>query len=441
MDIILDALSKSIIHMQLLDKVFSKEDYPEKPEYLWLKKQIKTLNEQGKTKFTEELYVGGKEKPRAPKYSRVMILSDIVTYIISGRGYFYAVKSEENMSNFIRLILVFVNQLMLFDSLTTNVQLRKRFLKTLEESFDETDLFKDDCMRKEHEALVSYDGPIGFPITEFNPTNTLFQKLEEENAEKCQEMLENYYDSLLPKALGLWGELLTYAYLLRQKVGYVLPLLLTQQLISGYPRKKLAVPDILVIPFHIEKDRIFGIEIGGGKETQSTEFFAITGITAATKANANNPKRCTICGKWMLFCPVAIERYSDLKYEITKLSSPIKCVNECDKFSKEQILAGECPYAMHKGGNPENVIMKMESSKSAGDTYHFHLRCILNDPRGSQNIDETKILTYYPFVGGLEKVEKSIENKDLIIKKLRKALKEKEKIINNLEKTGQRTLA
>lgn len=441
MDIILDALSKSVMHLKLLDQVFSMENYPEKNEYLWLKTQIKRINEKGKTKFTDELYVGGKEKPRRPKYSRVMILSDIVTYIISGRGYFYAVKSEENMSNFIRLILLLVNQLMLFDSMTTNIELRKKYLKTLEEGFDETDLFKEDIMRKEHQALLSYDGPIGFPIKEFNPASTIYKKLGEKDPKKCQEMLENYYDSLLPKALGLWGELLTYAYLLRQKIGYVLPLLLTQQLISGYPRKKLVVPDILVIPFHVGKDRIFGIEVGGGKETQSTEFFSITGITPATKANANNPKRCTICGKWMLFCPVAIKRYSNLNYKIENWSSPIRCVDECDEnFSREEILAGKCPFSMHRGGNPQKVLMKMPSSKSAGETYHFHLRCLLKDPRGSKNIDESRIITYYPFVSGLEKLEKSIENKDLIIKRLKKTLKQKEKIINNLMKTGQRSL-
>jgi len=177
MDIILDALSKSVIHLKLLDQVFSKENYPEKPEYIWLKRQIERINEERKTKFTEELYVGGKEKPRRPKYSRVMILSDIVTYIFSGRGYFYAVKSEENMSKFIRLILVLVNQLMLFDSMTTNVELRKRYLETLEDSFDETDLFKEDNMRREHEALMSYDGPIGFPIKEFNPKEIICKKL------------------------------------------------------------------------------------------------------------------------------------------------------------------------------------------------------------------------------------------------------------------------
>lgn len=441
MDVLLEAITKSIMHLKKLDEVFSSEKYPEESEYKSVKENIRRVCTEGEIRFADEFYVGGKEKPRRPKYSRVMILSDIVTYIVSGRGYFYAVRSEENMSRFLKLILFLINQLMLFDSMTTNVKLRKKFLQAMEETFDETDLFKQELMKKEHKALKAYNGPIGFPIKEFNPGRTVFEELGEQTSEedKCQELLENYYDSLLPKALGLWGELLTYAYLLRQKVGYVLPLLLTQQLISGIPRKKLAVPDILIIPFNIQNERMFGVEIGIGKETQSTEFFALTGITPTTKANADNPKRCTLCGKWMLFCPVVIERYSNLSCRIDNFKSSIKCLKDCNVYRAEEILGGKCPYAMHRGGNPQNVIMKMGSSRRAGETYHFHLRCLLRDPTGKNNIAKSKIMTYYPFVSGLEKVEKLVENKDLIIKELKKSLKEKERMIEELETSRQLT--
>jgi hypothetical protein len=146
----------------------------------------------------------------------------------------------------------------------------------------------------------------------------------------------------------------------------------------------------------------------------------------------------------MLFCPLAIDRYSDLNQEIIGLKKPIKCVDECDRYSRDEIIAGECPYAMHRGGNPANYIMEMKSSKTAGASYHFHLRCLLSDPVGKENIDEKKIRTYYPYVSGLEKLERTVQNKDSKILQLEKELKEKEDIIESLEerlKTGQQTLS
>ena len=63
--------------------------------------------------------------------------------------------------------------------------------------------------------------------------------------------METWFDSLFPKNIGLWGELLVYAYLLRKKIGFVFPLLLTQYLISGNYDNILKVPDFLIIPFNI----------------------------------------------------------------------------------------------------------------------------------------------------------------------------------------------
>jgi len=230
MDVFLDALMKSVMHLKIIDEVLSKEEYNEKDLYLKIKNDIKKLN--GKTgfhKFSDEIYVGGK-KAGKKGYGRQMILSDLITYIIAGRGYFYAVKSKEAMQNFIKITLNVINQLMIFDSLTTNVELRKRVLLELEKRIGK-DFFKEEERKKEHEALKVYNGPIGLPLENFEPSEEVLQILSCDKKE-AQKRLENWFDSLLPKELGLWGELIVYVYLLRQKMGYILPLLLTQYLIS-----------------------------------------------------------------------------------------------------------------------------------------------------------------------------------------------------------------
>lgn len=429
MDEILDSLRKSVEHLEILDKIFSSEDYPEKTEYLELKKEIKEISDTDPFfKFTDELYVGGKKGRGIKAYGRQMILSDIVTYIISGRGYFYASRNEETMRAFIKLILKLTNQLMLFDSLTNNVNLRKKFLGRLESKFGDS-LFKEEVIKREHEALKLHDSPIGFPVKDPDISDDV-KGILNETEKKTITHLENYYDSLLPKPLGLWGELLVYAYLLRQRMGYVLPLLLTQKLISGYYDEVLKVPDFILIPFTTGKP-VFGIEVGAGKETQSTPFYAITGIKPATKANANNPKRCIICGKWMLFCPVAIERYSDLDFKIDDLSKPIKCLEECNKFTREEILQGKCPFAMVQGADPENYVMIMKGNKSK---YHFHLRCVLKDRKASRNISEAKILTYYPYVSGLEEVEFLVKTDLEKIRSLEDEVADRDQKIKNLER-------
>lgn len=424
MDILLESLMKSVRHLQIIDEMFSKEDYEGKELYLEIKKEINSLNKKTEFFFSDEIYVGGKKAGRKG-YGRQMILSDLITYIIAGRGYFYAIRSKECMQNFIRLTLNLINQLMFFDSLTTNVELRTKVLEKLEKEIG-NDFFKEKDRFLENVALKAYDGPIGLPLKEFR-ANEKILKILSCDKDKAKKRLENWFDSLLPKELGLWGELIVYIYLLRQKLGYVLPLLLTQYLISGYHDNILKVPDFLIIPFNI-KEKTIGIEVGGGKETQSTRFSNLTGITIATKANADNPKRCPICGKWILFCPMIIKRFSNQDFEIPDMSAPVKCLDECDIYNKEDILQGKCAFSSVKGVSPKTHVMKFKYTPT---TYHFHLRCALNDPQASKDIKPNNIVTYYPYIRGLEALEGLIsEDKEYMIEKLKKRIKNLEKKLN-----------
>lgn len=422
MDILLDSLMKSVRHLQVIDEAFSEENYQDKDLYLGIKDKIKLLNKKTGFLFSDEIYVGGKKGGKRG-YGRQMILSDIITYIIAGRGYFYAVKSKECMETFIEITLNIINQLMFFDSLTTNIELREKVLDKLREAIG-GDFFKEEARYQEYRALKVYDGAIGLPLEEFRPDKKVLIILSS-NKKEARKRLENWFDSLLPKELGLWGELIVYVNLLRQKMGYVLPLLLTQYLVSGYHDNILKVPDFLIIPFNIE-EKTFGIEVGGGKETQSTKFSNLTGITIATKANADNPKRCPICGTWILFCPMIIKRFCNQDFEILNMSAPVKCLDECDIYQdKEDIMRGKCPFSSVKGIRPENHVMEFKYSPTA---YHFHLRCALKDTEASKDIKRNNIVTYYPYIKGLEDIEGLIrEDKEYIIGKLKKKVKELEK--------------
>jgi len=404
MDVLLNALKKSIMHLEIIDEVFSTAEYPEKEIYQEIKKSIKALDSKiPENKFSEELYVGGKKRNTAKNqgYGRQMILSDVLEYIVNGRGYFYAIRNKETMKNYLNIILHLINQLMLIDSIVVEVKVRQKLLKELESRIGD-DFFKEPDRRKEHEALLLHDAPIGFPLAEKHVDQKVLDKLGLDASQKAVALkkLEEYYDSLLPKtAGGLWGELLVYAYLLRRNLGFVFPLVLNQRLITGDASVYLKPPDFLLLPFGT--NTFYGIEVGAGKDIQSGTFSIITSIPTATKANADNPKRCCICGKWMLFCPQVIQDYSDTDKNIEDLRKPIKCLKECRLFSREEIMAGKCPYAMHKGGKPKKHIMEMK-----GETYHFHLKCLLHDPEGKEQISENNIVEYYPYVHGLEAFEK-----------------------------------
>ena len=115
---------------------------------------------------------------------------------------------------------------MIYDSITVDVDLRN---KILEELGDQIPEIKEE---EYYDQLKEFKGSVGLKKGESDaPTE-----------------LNKYFDTLLPKtAGGLWHELLAYIFLLRNDVGYIVPLLLSQRLLSleGH----IVPPDFLIITY------------------------------------------------------------------------------------------------------------------------------------------------------------------------------------------------
>lgn len=123
-------------HLEELDSVFSTFQYPEKEKYLRNREKIKELNVKiQNSKFTDQLYYGDD--------GRQMILNDIMEYIFNGRGYFYMWKGTEieKKNNFVKIVLYFINQLMILESISVNYELRNKVLDSLKNRIGDDDFF------------------------------------------------------------------------------------------------------------------------------------------------------------------------------------------------------------------------------------------------------------------------------------------------------------
>ena len=365
MDILIAALKRSIEHLETLDEVFSTFDYPERDEYVRNRQKIRELNQVFPESFTDELYYGND--------GRQMILSDIIEYIFSARGYFYMWKPSdiEKKRVFVKIILHFINQLMVLESISVNHSLRNRVLESLKNKFEE-DFFLDEDSKRTFEALMQFAGDVHFDTSNSNvvPPSTLKQ-LDIDDQKQVLKKFDSYTDSLLPKLPhGLWRELIVYIQLLRINAGYILPLLLTQRIVAK--SKSLKPPDFLIIK---ETGELVGVEVGGGKEAQSSDFSTTMQCQMVTAMNTNIPPRCPICGKWITFCDKVINDFSDLENPLYYIYDDIRCAHDCNIYSYQQVLAGECPKVKYrgkidKGTNPKQKI-KFDSD------YHYHYLCVL----------------------------------------------------------------
>jgi hypothetical protein len=120
--------------------------------------------------------------------------------------------------------------------------------------------------------------------------------------------------------------------LLRRNLGYVLTLLLNQRILHGGSTESLKPPDFLII----RKDgTIAGVEVGGGKETQSGRFSsALKGCQMVTVENPRVPPRCPVCGKKTLFCPKVIKDYASIETNpLLSINDDILCAHECEFFN------------------------------------------------------------------------------------------------------------
>jgi len=371
---IYENIKRSIEHLDKIHNIFY--DETNHPIYVEMYQKFDSL-----TKAHEELFL----KQIYGSSGRQMILADIIEYIFNGRGYYFVTANKNDYSmrigEYIKMIMYFTNLLMYYESMTVNVIDRIDFLKSVKltlPSEEDFNLFN---------GLLEYGGVIGLPEKNI-PLNLfkedLIDKYDLGSPEAAKKKLNKYFDSLLPKtAGGLWHELLVYAFLLRYKLGYVIPLLLNQRLLHG-EKKHLVPPDFLILT---DDKRIYGIEVGMKKEIQSGSFSLDTGIPTATvdTINSRSSDRCPICKEWILFCHRAIDEFSDQSSKIK--SSEIKCLDgNCKYYSKNDIINGCCPFTKYSSNCAKTLDF---THHKFANGLHYHYRCILTN---IENTNKVKII-------------------------------------------------
>ncbi len=370
----------SIGHLEILHQVFNKKANFLKDEELdciTYRENTKKFN-----KIVNELQL---EDQLYSQYGRQMILADLIEYIYLGRGcYSMQQKSGEKQVQdkqlFVKLVLYLVNLLMTYETITVSKSLRSTFLKNL----SKIPGLKDE---KYFGALLNHPGKIGLP-----------KKITEGPSK-----LNDYFDTILPKtAGGLWHELLVFIFLLRNNIGYIIPLLLAQRLMSrdGY----IIPPDFLIITYD---KHIYGLEVGRKKEIQSGTFSLQTSIPTATvdTENSRNSDRCPICHRWIPFCDFVINKYSDFSYKIPK--TEVRCLNECTLYSKGDIAKGSCPYTKYSRNTTKT---RSYTQHQFADGLHYHYQCVLSNVQKSMKEqiilanDNIALKTHYPFYSGLDEL-------------------------------------
>lgn len=381
MEKIFNKIKNTVDHLEILHNIFTnKGNFDNTNQFsfdIYKKNELLLNSTLDKLGFCEQLY---------QCKGRQMILADFIEYVFLGRGY-YAIKKVEDKENFIKAILYFVNLLICYEEMTVSDSLRKKYLKELAEN--------NISIKKEekYKELINFSGKIG---------------LSEKDTD-APKNLNRYFDSFFPKtAGGLWHELLVYIFLLRNDIGYIIPLLLHQRILSG--KKHIVPPDFLVITY--EKD-LYGIEVGTKKEIQSGTFSLQTNIPTATidTINSRVSDRCPICKRWIPFCDFVIKNFSNFNTDINK--PEIKCLEQCDIYSEEEITSGKCPYTKYSR-NPTKTYEYTQHKFAT--RLHYHYRCVLNnlDEKTRNNLvnakDKIALKTHYPYYAGITELLTKINN-------------------------------
>ncbi|MEM3715402.1 MAG: hypothetical protein QXF82_10695, partial [Nitrososphaeria archaeon] len=351
-------------HLLILDKIFRERYNPYKD---WANKleQISIYDE-----LRKEIYAGGKKKGKKG-YGRHMILGDLIEYILTGRGYYFAIRGEEEFKAFIKILMYISNMLILMEDISVDVELRKVVLEELSKQLDQ-DFFEDELQKERYMNLLSYEGIIA----------------RDEGKEH-----DIFLDSILPKRVGIVPEILTYCWLIRKNYGYVLPLLLAQRLLGK--GRSITPPDFLLIR---SKGEIFGLEVGIGKEEQIASFSSITGIPVFTigigSVEQPQPYRCDKCLRWITYCPFVIDLCSRNEDKVGEVH--LSC-ESCSYFNGIEDIEAKCPYIVYYGQatNYANLIVQRR--------YHYH--CVKDDPIVVKNLKTNPteyLVAPIPTVYGIE---------------------------------------
>ena len=377
----LERLRESVDHLISVDDFFSTHD----PEYVEEKRMLEGLGAPYE-QFSYTLYEGTHK-------GRQMILADIIEYILTSRGLFFA-EPKENRRPYFKTVLYFVNLLLLQEHVTAFHEQRKEFMEFMS-SKNMPHFIEDDDLRPLYQQCIDF-AEIGedgkeIKLAPKGDTRTLYRVI----------------DSLLPKSLGTVIELITYIYLIRKDFGFVIPLLLQQATLSY--DDYLAPPDFILI----HDGRVFGLEVGGalgtynvtlGKLSQGNKFMEESSIPVLT-VGVKNIYRCRECDKWILYCPEVIERFSGDSFPI---DTQVECLT-CPRFN-----GGACAFSTYYG-----------RTQRGGDVFRYHLKCVLEkypyvkellehendgangDSDGHTARSETgsHFVAYFPHVEGLEAFE------------------------------------
>jgi hypothetical protein len=339
-------LATSVKHLQVLDDVFYKNhkvyksisDKLNAPPFNTVMEEIEL-----------QIYAGGKKvRGSGHKLARQMILGDLMQYIFTGRAFYYGTYSTQHLNDFLKLILYTVNQILIYDSITVNSNIRTYYIKELEKRIPLSILYEK--TGDQVVANILKRNPIKIGQTGWSTSIDLF------------------VDSILPKTLGNPKELIVFAELIQLKKGIIIPLLLVQRTFGI--KDPIAPPDFLIIKPN--KD-IFGIEVGYAKEGQSREFTLRTSIpTMAVDLKNNMHNRCPKCGEFILYCDRVIEAFVDgtLHHSLDPITGRNLCI-ACPKFRK-----GRCKFSNYYGFASINDFAGTPLKKS---NYHFHSACVLKD--------------------------------------------------------------
>lgn len=345
MRLLLDKLGISVEHLKCLDEAFREHNQEyQRIENLLTSEEFREIY----SDIAREIYAGGKKPRGNTQMARQMILGDVIEYIFSGRAYYYAAKTENNFRNFIKLILYCVNQILLFDTITVNPDIRRAYIEKLEERIPLDQLYEKQGDQETAERLKDSDAVIW--------------------TDEWSTEIDLFVDSILPKTLGCPKELIVFAELIRLKKGIVIPLLLIQRTFGD--KNPIAPPDFLLLKANKE---IYGIEVGYAKEGQSREFSIRTSIpTFAIDLKNNMHNRCPKCGENILYCDPVIEAYSNgtLIDETRNRGGKFYCGN-CPNFNN-----GHCQFSNYYGTVVAN---RFNGEQCPTQNRHYHANCVLED--------------------------------------------------------------
>lgn len=356
-----ERLSLSARHLSLIDQICEDLD----PEYAEIKAHLLTLP--GYQAIADQLYEG--------QVGRQMVLGDLLTYILAGRGYWTAGREEEAFRGYVEVIMHTVNLVWIQESiLSTRPAQRQQFMERLAAENLEH-FYANATETQRYQDLAGLN-------EEVFPGHALYRVM----------------DSLLPKSAGVAIELLVYVYLLKRAIGYVVPLLFTQRLFRG--PENFAPPDYLVLR---PGGQVVGVEVGGGlgiygapsrgKLEQVNRFVQDTSIPVITATMPHVGYRCPTCRSWPLFCPEVVERVTgDWDGEEALISCPT-----CPRYE-----GGACPYILYRG-----------QTEVGGDTRHYHYSHVKDSPYvqerslRTEELRAKKLVSYFPLVNGLERLPRT----------------------------------